>query len=894
MDLESWLRGETIPPREQPDRSGRKAGPSQAALLGLPVAVNGKNDESLPVARVLSEYGTDNRFNESSAVLSRNAEEPAPLKKTGGRGEPVSEPDDGDSLTDADIFAEEPGRQEEPHLSAAGRSDEREAGPAFGDEKDDQDFTLPLRPLYPSRPISPVSPSSSGESFPSAPSSPAEKRSSEPGSQVSTATANRTREKISAVLLLSVALLLAGFFFFPAESLEDLLQKGREAYARSEYDRSLAYFEKAGKKDPQRLEVLFGTAKTLEALGRKGEAIDAWYRCLQAEPGNAVVYSRIGGLFFDLGSVDNALRNYEESVKLDPSDAESYLGMGRAFEAKGEPARAAEAYRIALKLDESLAGLRETLARVERDLDLREMELQERQERVAMAEEQMLRAAAALVSGDYVESEAHFLRALDLVPDHEEAFLGLAESKIGKGDIEGARNVYRDLLVLHPGSERARSSFQALGPPENEIERDVPPKQQEKESSSIDSSVSVIPAPAVVSGDIAEDGAATSESIEEKKLSDASRIAAEPHREADAGTEETSAAAPEVRSADVSGPSLPDSSTFVDTSGAEMEEKTFSVTPPRPEDQITSLSESPSAAAPAVLEASSGNSDIMIDVEADVSKKEQPRKEPVVPKNNRDRKPGGASRAFSAAHARKPQISRDSIYFVAALGSNEKKLLAESKSFNLSSDFPRAAEHASEALRIQQSPEALSNFGFAHIGLGDYPRAFTAYWRRLLLSSSVRNPSLEPPSFFSLPVQMGRRKEMPPKTGPIQPLAAGYDVFFPVPGGTNQSLADFFTGKEFLLEALRLNPAESDVYLNLSLSYLLMRRNGRSVASFPSASSEGINENSLYLALLAHAWRVHDDEERFTYLLNTAGTQASGDILRFVRSLKRAPLSGKK
>ncbi|HPE66573.1 MAG TPA: hypothetical protein PK849_10385 [Synergistales bacterium] len=107
-----------------------------------------------------------------------------------------------------------------------------------------------------------------------------------------------------------------------------------------------------------------------------------------------------------------------------------------------------------------------------------------------------------------------------------------------------------------------------------------------------------------------------------------------------------------------------------------------------------------------------------------------------------------------------------------------------------------------------------------------------------------------------------------------------------LPGG-NAVLSGVLPGKEYLFEALRINPTGKDVYLNISLSYLMMQNKGTSSPSFSAAPARSENENALYLALLAHALREKKADEQSEQFLNAAAARASGEVLRLVRSLEK-------
>ena len=261
------------------------------------------------------------------------------------------------------------------------------------------------------------------------------------------------------VIVLAGVLMAAWFFMYPSSSCEELILRGDQAYGQKNYDEALSLYEKAASESPDRVEPRRGRALALEALGRKGEAVDAWYSCLQASPDSSEAHSRLGELLLSLGSLDGAMRIFQEGAELDPGNPQFFARLGDIFMTREDFKQAADSYRRASTLDPTNSAYRSSLEKAEGENRTRDEE--ERRLR-DMGEEQTVMGIASLVAGEYDDAEAHFQRSLDLVPDGRDALLGLAESREGKGDLEGARAAYVKLLNFDPPFEEAREALATL------------------------------------------------------------------------------------------------------------------------------------------------------------------------------------------------------------------------------------------------------------------------------------------------------------------------------------------------------------------------------------------------------------------------------------------------
>ncbi len=78
------------------------------------------------------------------------------------------------------------------------------------------------------------------------------------------------------------------------------------------------------------------------STGDTTAAVQAMRRSIELEPGYAPSHWRLGSALFDLGEFDEALRAFEEVMRLDPEHLGGPLGVARVHLQRGEPTKAIE------------------------------------------------------------------------------------------------------------------------------------------------------------------------------------------------------------------------------------------------------------------------------------------------------------------------------------------------------------------------------------------------------------------------------------------------------------------------------------------------------------------------------------------------------------------------
>ena len=71
-----------------------------------------------------------------------------------------------------------------------------------------------------------------------------------------------------------------------------------------------------------------------------------------------------GRAAFEKGQFEEAIKKYEESIKLNPKDDDAYYGLGRAYAKAGQIGKAEEAFRKCLELNPQRADAKTALQKI--------------------------------------------------------------------------------------------------------------------------------------------------------------------------------------------------------------------------------------------------------------------------------------------------------------------------------------------------------------------------------------------------------------------------------------------------------------------------------------------------------------------------------------------------
>jgi arylsulfatase A-like enzyme/Flp pilus assembly protein TadD len=180
---------------------------------------------------------------------------------------------------------------------------------------------------------------------------------------------------------------------------------------------ALRVYRRAVQRWPTDATMFHELAVAARGAGRADEALRAEQAAIALEPNLPSAHNGIGLLMTDEGQHDRASQAFERAVAADPTNAEYWVNLGNARRAAGDASNAAEAYQRASELDprspDAANGLGVVLVQQRRP-------------------------------GDAIP---WFERALRTSPDFVEARLNLGIAYQENGQLDRAREAYREVLA---------------------------------------------------------------------------------------------------------------------------------------------------------------------------------------------------------------------------------------------------------------------------------------------------------------------------------------------------------------------------------------------------------------------------------------------------------------
>lgn len=235
-------------------------------------------------------------------------------------------------------------------------------------------------------------------------------------------------------------------------AVEQLIARGRDALARSQYLSALEDLQAAAARRPEFADVQNMMGLCLSMLGRPDDALAAFTRATELNPGYVEAHVNRAITLNDLGRVDEAGESFRRAAEADeakggggrfPSAAAARIAnlhreLGDAYEQAGAPDEAVAQYRAAVGIRPQFLDIRTRLGRT-----LIEM-------------------------GRAGEARAELEAVLDQNPGFAQARSHLGLALYRDGDLEGAEREWRRCLAQQPGNAQVSAFLGMLERRRNE------------------------------------------------------------------------------------------------------------------------------------------------------------------------------------------------------------------------------------------------------------------------------------------------------------------------------------------------------------------------------------------------------------------------------------------
>ncbi len=242
--------------------------------------------------------------------------------------------------------------------------------------------------------------------------------------------------------------------------------KARVLDEQGQWNEAIAEYQRALALDPNNSLIYSEMADTYYRNRRVREAVDAADKAIQADRNNIEAHKTLSTIYTAmLGNANNqqplpqdtlnrAVREFEEIIRIDPADTQSYMMLGQLYQIRNEPEKAAEIYKKYLGIEPgseqgiiALAKLQLDAGNEREAAGLLETFLRERPDSDA-AYATLGQAYSGLQR--FEEAAAAYKKAVELNPDDLELKKNYAQSLFFSDQLNEAADLYQALQRAEP------------------------------------------------------------------------------------------------------------------------------------------------------------------------------------------------------------------------------------------------------------------------------------------------------------------------------------------------------------------------------------------------------------------------------------------------------------
>src|SRR5436309_7966020 len=237
--------------------------------------------------------------------------------------------------------------------------------------------------------------------------------------------------------------------------------KARMLDEQGQANQAIDEYKKALELDPNNSLIFSEMAESYLRNNRLREAVDVAQKAIQADRDNVEAHKLLTTVYLQVigranaqqppsaETINNAIHEFEEIVRIDPTERQSFLMLGRLYQIKGDRAKATEIYKKFLGVEPGSEEGVTALAKLQMDAgNYKEaVELLEEFVKQRPDSDGALQTLGEAYSdmNEYGKAADAYKRAAQLDPDDVEIKKNEAQALFLNNDIDEAGKLYEDL-----------------------------------------------------------------------------------------------------------------------------------------------------------------------------------------------------------------------------------------------------------------------------------------------------------------------------------------------------------------------------------------------------------------------------------------------------------------
>ena len=224
---------------------------------------------------------------------------------------------------------------------------------------------------------------------------------------------------------------------------------------KNDMESAATFFAKALEIEPKSAKINYDFGVVLEKHGDREGAVRRYSRALEIDPDHVQAHNNLGVVLANSGKTDEAIERFEKTVELDPSLIRTQANLAALLHEKGRTRLAVAHYREVLKKaeetgDKDLADdVRATLASLSGNEGPTALS----------ARDHYKLGVAAEQKGDDRDAEKHYLKAMELDPNHALTHSRLGTAYLKQKKYEKAVERLGKAVELDPALIRTQASL---------------------------------------------------------------------------------------------------------------------------------------------------------------------------------------------------------------------------------------------------------------------------------------------------------------------------------------------------------------------------------------------------------------------------------------------------